>query len=187
VLAVAELKQNSEVNKIIRGMQQQPANKNDRWLGLAMNAALHSHPPLQSKAAESAVDKKAKSKIDQVIVINVVKNVMKFDKELIEVKAGSTIQIRLNNPDFMQHNLLVLKPHTMEKVGKAADQLAAAPEGEKMHYVPDMPEVIAATPLVDPEGSYTLTVKVPAQPGDYPYICSFPGHWRIMKGMMKVK
>lgn len=187
VLAVAELKQNSELNKIIKGMQQQPANKNDRWVGLAMNAALHSHPTLQSKAAESAIDKKAKSKIDQVIVINVVKNVMKFDKELIEVKAGSTIQIRLNNPDFMQHNLLVLKPNTMEKVGKAADQLAAAPEGEKMHYVPDMPEVIAATPLVDPEGSYTLTVKVPAQPGDYPYICSFPGHWRIMKGMMKVK
>ncbi|MEJ7736600.1 MAG: PVC-type heme-binding CxxCH protein [Chitinophagaceae bacterium] len=126
------------------------------------------------------------AKADQVITITVVKNVMKFDKELIQVKAGTTVQIVLQNPDFMQHNLVVIKPKTTEKVGAAADKLAQDPDGAKMNYVPRMPEVLFATPLINPEGKFTLKFKVPDTAGDYPYVCTFPGHWRIMKGIMKV-
>ncbi|WP_395225827.1 hypothetical protein, partial [Salmonella sp. SKLX105803] len=75
-------------------------------------------------------------KIDQVIVINTVKDVMKFDKPLISVKAGTTIQITLNNVDFMQHNFVLIKPNTLKKVGAAADLLAQDPNGAKMQYVP---------------------------------------------------
>jgi azurin len=49
-----------------------------------------------------------------------------------------------------------------------------------------MPDVLAATPMINPGGKYTLLVKVPNVPGDYPYICTFPGHWRIMKGILRV-
>jgi azurin len=49
-----------------------------------------------------------------------------------------------------------------------------------------MPEVLQATPLINPEGKYTLKFRVPMVTGSYPYICTFPGHWRIMKGVMKV-
>lgn len=126
------------------------------------------------------------AKIDKVIVLNVVKDVMKYDKELITAKAGTTIQIVLNNPDFMQHNLLVLKPGSLEKVGAEADKMVTDPNGAKMHYVPKMPEVIASTPMINPGGKYTLTVKIPNVPGDYPFVCTFPGHWRIMKGILRV-
>jgi azurin len=34
--------------------------------------------------------------------------------------------------------------------------------------------------------SHTLRFFAPDEPGDYPYICTFPGHWRVMKGVMKV-
>jgi azurin len=126
------------------------------------------------------------NKVDKVIVMKVVKDVMKFDKELITAKAGSTVQIVLQNPDFMQHNLVLIKPGTLQKVGAASDKLAQDPNGAKMNYVPRMPEVIKATPLVNPGGKYTLTIQIPDTPGDYPYVCTFPGHWRIMKGVMRV-
>ena len=136
---------------------------------------------LDTSAASEVVEN-----VDQVIVLNTLKDVMKYDKELITAKAGTTIQIVLNNPDFMQHNLLLLKPGTMEAVGAAADKLASDPNGQEMNYVPQMPEVLAATPLINTGGSYTLTIKLPNTPGDYPYICTFPGHWRIMKGILRV-
>ena len=125
-------------------------------------------------------------KVDQVIALKVVQNVMKFDKELLQVKAGTTVQIVFQNPDFMQHNFVLIKPKTLDKVGEAADKMAQDPNGAKVSYVPKMPEVLQSTPLVNPEGKFTLTFKVPALPGDYPYICTFPGHWRLMKGVMKV-
>src|SRR5690606_36199209 len=118
-------------------------------------------------------------KVDQIIVVNTLKDVMKYDKELITAKAGTTIQIVLNNPDFMQHNLLLIKPGTMEAVGAAADRLASDPEGQRLEYVPAMPEVLASTPLINTGGSYTITIKLPNVKGDYPYVCIFPGHWRI--------
>jgi azurin len=125
-------------------------------------------------------------KIDQTIVLKVVKDVMKYDKQLLTAKAGTTIQIIFENPDFMQHNLLLIKPNSLNKVGAAADKLAQEPNGAKINYVPKMPEVLKATPLVNPGGKYTLTIKLPDVPGDYPYVCTFPGHWRIMNGILRV-
>jgi azurin len=128
----------------------------------------------------------ATGKIDKTIILKVLKDVMKYDKQLITAKAGTTIQIVLQNPDFMQHNFVLIKPNTLEKVGAAADKLAQDPNGAKMQYVPKMPEVLKATPLINPGGKFTLTVKLPDVPGDYPFVCTFPGHWRIMKGILRV-
>ena len=124
--------------------------------------------------------------VSQVIELNTVKDIMKYDKELLTAKAGTIIQIVLNNTDHMQHNLVLAKPGATESIGAAADQLVSDPNGATMNYVPRMPEVLAATPLIDPGESYTLTIKLPDTPGDYPYICTFPGHWRIMKGILRV-
>ena len=134
----------------------------------------------------AAAPAKTTASVAKVIVLKVVKDVMKYDKILVSAKAGTTIQIVLENPDFMQHNLVLIKPKTLEKVGAAADKLAQDPNGVKMQYVPKMNEVIQATPLINPGGKYTLTIKVPDTPGDYPYVCTFPGHWRIMNGILRV-
>jgi len=74
----------------------------------------------------------------------------------------------------------------MAKVGAAADKMAQDPKGAERQYVPKMPEVLFYTPLVNPEQTFKLRFKVPDALGDYPFICSFPGHWRIMNGIMKV-
>jgi azurin len=86
----------------------------------------------------------------------------------------------------MQHNLVLIKPNTLEKVGAAADQLAQDPNGLKMSYVPIMPEVLKATPLINPGSKFVLTVVLPAEPGDYPFVCTYPGHWRMMNGILRV-
>ena len=126
-------------------------------------------------------------KPDQVIVLRTVQNEMKFEKTKITVKAGTIVEIVLTNIDFMQHNLLVLKPGSMERVGAAADKLSQVPEGVSMQYIPSVPDVLFATPLVNPDQQFSLKFRVPEIPGDYPYICSYPGHWRIMNGVLSVE
>ena len=143
------------------------------------NAKLEMLESIAAPAAKSG-------KIDKVIILKVVKDVMKFDKEIITAKAGTTIQIVVQNPDFMQHNFVLIKQKLLDKVGAAADKLAQDPNGAKMNYVPKMAEVLAATPLINPNQNFTLTLKVPATAGDYPFACTFPGHWRIMNGVFKV-
>jgi hypothetical protein len=41
--------------------------------------------------------------------------------------------------------------------------------------------------MFQPEQSQTLTLRLPPTSGDYPYLCTFPGHWRIMQGVFKVR
>lgn len=120
------------------------------------------------------------------IVMSIVPDMMQFDKEEITVKAGQKVTIELENTDGMQHNMLIIKPGTLDKVGAAADALARDPKGAQIHYVPKMPEVLFATKLLNPEEVVTLTFTAPSQPGDYPFVCTFPGHWRMMNGIMKV-
>lgn len=125
-------------------------------------------------------------KPDQTIILKTVKHEMKFEQEQLTAKAGTVVEIIFDNVDFMQHNFLLLKPGSFQKVGAAADKLAESPEGLKLEYIPQIPEVLAATPLVNPDSKFRLKFRVPDIPGNYPYICSYPGHWRIMNGVLKV-
>lgn len=122
----------------------------------------------------------------QVVQIKTVKNEMKYDLSEFVVEAGKPVKIVFENPDFMQHNLLIVQPGTLETVGAAADQLATDPQGAEKNYVPEISEVLFSTPLVDPEQTIELTFMAPETPGEYPFVCTFPGHWRIMQGTMKV-
>jgi azurin len=65
--------------------------------------------------------------------------------------------------------------------------MAKDPSGILKHFVPATPDVLHATKLVDPQASTVLRFKAPAVPGDYPYVCTFPGHWVIMNGVMAVQ
>jgi azurin len=71
-------------------------------------------------------------------------------------------------------------------VGKAADAMASLKDGYERNFVPNIPEVLFSTPLVSAGKSFQLDFKTPVKPGDYPFICSFPGHWRVMKGVLQV-
>jgi azurin len=111
---------------------------------------------------------------------------MLFDKSTFTVPAGKQVSLVFKNSDDMAHNVVITRPGNMEKVGKAAEAMAMLKDGYEKNFVPKIPEVLFATPLVNGGKSFTLDFTAPARPGEYPFICSFPGHWQMMKGVMKV-
>jgi azurin len=111
---------------------------------------------------------------------------MQFDVKRFEVKAGQPVKLVLANPDAMQHNLVIVKPGALEEVGVAGNEMAKDPDGIKKDFVPRSDKVLHATKLINPQATTILRFKAPAEPGSYPYVCTFPGHWVIMNGVMEV-
>lgn len=113
---------------------------------------------------------------------------LKFTPVEFTVKAGSAVQLVFRNPDNLYHNLVIVKAGALDKIGLKADIMAGDPAGLDKNYVPDDPDVLHWTPQITLgiARSHTLNFFAPEEPGDYPYICTFPGHWRVMRGVMKV-
>lgn len=126
------------------------------------------------------------TKIDQRIVIKTVPHQLKFDKNLIVVKAGIMLELVLENVDEMPHNLLIIKPGSLQRVGAEADRLARDVNAAKIHFVPQIADVLFSTKVVELGESFSLTFRVPKEPGDYPFLCTYPGHWRVMNGILRV-
>lgn len=137
-------------------------------------------PAEEAKAAEISIPGKT------VIRLTAVPARMAFDKTSITVAAGSDIALIFENTDGMPHNVVIIKPGSSEKVGHAAEAMAAQKDGYEKNFVPQIPEVLFATPLVNSGKNFRLDFKAPGKAGDYPFICSFPGHWQTMKGVIKV-
>lgn len=120
------------------------------------------------------------------VVISTVPEQMRYNLKEFTVKAGKKFTLRFENPDNMPHNIVFAQIGAKEEVGHLADKLAADPEAAKRDYVPDSPKVIFHAPIVDDHSQITVEFTAPEKPGDYPYMCTFPGHWTIMNGTMKV-
>ncbi|PRY89252.1 PVC-type heme-binding CxxCH protein [Mongoliibacter ruber] len=122
-----------------------------------------------------------------IVKVGVIPHEMKYDITSFKVKAGQAVIIDFENKDFMQHNLIIGKIGSLEKLGKAADEMARDPKGMEKQYIPETPEIIVASKLVDPDNLESLMFIAPAQAGEYPFVCTVPGHWRIMNGKMIVE
>ncbi len=194
ILALADMPQSDEVGTLLLAAQKDPANTNDKWIAMALQVGIAKHV----KGAAETILAKNKETVEQealarfpanrvqTVKIGVIQNEMKFDTKVITARAGGVVEIEFTNPDFMQHNLLILQKGSLEKVGAAADKLAQDPKGIEMNYIPKMPEVLFATKLINPAETVKVRFRVPTEAGDYPFICSFPGHWRIMNGVLTV-
>jgi azurin len=119
--------------------------------------------------------------------IMTIKEAMKYSPAEFTVPAGATVELIFENVDAMQHNWVLGALGSQEKIGLAADKMITAADGAAKNYIPAMPEVLAYTPLVESDGRVKVVFKAPIVPGNYPFLCTFPGHWRIMNGVMKVE
>jgi azurin len=122
----------------------------------------------------------------QAIEIETGKN-LTFQQTEIHVKSGQAVALKLNNPDVVPHNWVLVQPDQLKAVGDLANRLIANPEAYARHYVPDSPQVIVYTDIVQPGQSQTIQFNAPDKPGRYPYLCTFPGHWMVMNGVMIVE
>jgi uncharacterized cupredoxin-like copper-binding protein len=111
---------------------------------------------------------------------------MSYDKKELTVKAGETVTINFMNPDTAQHNFLLAQPGSMKIIGAAADKFVRDDTGDDVQYVPRLPQIIYAAPVLEPKKTTTFSFKAPAAPGQYVIICTFPGHWKTMNAVLNV-
>jgi putative heme-binding domain-containing protein len=122
----------------------------------------------------------------RVVRIGTVYERMAYDVETIAVQAGRPVLFVLANADVMPHNFVVTRPGTMQEVGELAEAQAQDPAFAKRQFVPEHSAVLAASTLMQPQATQRLAFEVPSAPGVYPYVCTYPGHWRRMFGALYV-
>ncbi len=116
------------------------------------------------------------------IVIRPVGNEMKYQTIEFTVKAGQRVKVIMDNTatvEAMQHNVVITKPGTnTNDVGMAAVQA-----GEAADYIPEHDAILFYTAIAKPGEKTEIEFTAP-DPGDYPYVCTVPGHFALMKGVM---
>ncbi len=120
-----------------------------------------------------------------------VSDLMQFPLKRFSLPAGSTLTLTLRHTggmslELMGHNWVLLDKETPVEsfVGEASGAVDS-------DYVPTTGwdgAVLAKTRMLGGGQSDTITFEVPAEPGDYPYVCTFPGHFFAgMKGVLEVR
>lgn len=145
-------------------------------LGLAPLAAGCAEPPGPTPEQIALFEQP----VDAELVVGADKNAMRYSVTRIEAPAGATVRLVMDNTastsPAMIHNVVVLSDRgAIDRVGRAA----AAEEDN----IPDDPAVRFYTPLTRP-GQRSAVVFTMPPPGEYPFICTFPGHWQAMQGTL---
>jgi len=106
-----------------------------------------------------------------------------FTQTQLEVNANARITLKFSNSSAaQQHNWVLVQPGQADSV--ATDGIGA---GEANNYVVNGDtRVIASTKLAKPKETVEVVFDAPT-PGSYPFICTFPGHATVMRGILIVK
>jgi azurin len=140
--------------------------------------------PKQSPAPAPAPQPIAKPAQHVEIELSTVANTMTFDKKELTVPTGAEVHLVLKNHATMAtlpHNWVLVKSGTEASVAAAGLKL-----GDQAGYI-DMrdKDMLVHTPLTKPGENAEVTFTAP-EPGTYPYICTVPGHYMMMKGVLTV-
>jgi putative heme-binding domain-containing protein len=122
----------------------------------------------------------------RVIRIATVPHRMAYDREQFAVQAGKPLQIIFENPDIMPHNFVIVQPGKLQPIGELAEATAQDPAVQARGYAPKSPDVLLASELLQGQQQQVINFTAPKKPGVYPYVCTYPGHWRRMYGALYV-
>ncbi len=148
--------------------------------------AVHCHDTGGERYIDVGIGKVTRLKADVVFTLNTVSQKMAYDKKILYATTGQTVEIVLTNKDQMPHNLVVIQAGSLETFGKMVDSFLQTPDAAKSGYVPDSRYVLGTTKMLDPGEVGSVVFEVPEKPGRYPFLCTFPGHWRMMQGVIIV-
>jgi putative membrane-bound dehydrogenase-like protein len=121
------------------------------------------------------------------VTLSVVTGENRFDQTSFTARPGQAVRLVFNNTDDMQHNVVVLQRDSLATVEKALIAMMADPNAQARGFIPETPLVLFNTPLVNARQSATIEFTAPTAPGEYPFICTFPGHWITMRGVLRVE
>ena len=174
------------LDTLVDGMKQASSEERSSDAGLAAWQFAENLTTLLP-AAEGKARRKVLADLGvRVVKIGTVYERMAYDKETFAVQAGKPVLFVLENVDAMPHNFVIARPGSMQTVGELAEKEAQNPAFAKQNFVPKSSDVLAASTLMQPQASQRVTFTAPTQPGVYPYVCTYPGHWRRMFGAMYV-
>tara|TARA_B100000780_G_scaffold68338_1_gene45222 strand:- start:1118 stop:1585 length:468 start_codon:yes stop_codon:yes gene_type:complete len=140
-----------------------------------------------SNTAKNKTDSKSETKVPKEISIELSSSDnMLFDKKFIYVNSRQKITLTLNHTGqfdkkIMGHNFVLLK-----KGVDVTDYATRAMSARDNEYIAEGDDAIAYTKIIGGGQSDTIIFDAP-QKGSYTYICSFPGHYGIMRGILIVK
>ena len=122
----------------------------------------------------------------RVVRIEAVPENLAFNLKWFVVQAARPVQLVFANTDNMPHNVVIGRPGSVEAIGNAGSAMPMPIDPNAKAFVPDLPQVLFSTNLVQPGETGRLSFTAPKEPGEYIYVCTFPGHWVRMYGVMLV-
>lgn len=131
--------------------------------------------------AAAGVPLAAQAKADTTITIRADGSTLEFQPARISVKNGTRLRLRFVNAGTLPHNFVI--PRSDDDIDALA--VAAYQAGES-GFVPvaDREKLLAFTALASPGDTVDVTFVVP-EPGEYTYVCLFPGHANSMLGTLR--
>ena len=141
---------------------------------------------LLPKAEAKAARKRLGELGVRVVRVGTLTDQMLFDRDRLIVQAGRPVEFVFENTDIMPHNFVIVRPGALEEVGNQAEAFGSQPGAAARGYVPPNPKVLLGSKLLQPREAESLRWQAPTQPGVYPYVCTYPGHWRRMYGALYV-
>lgn len=155
----------------------------------AVDKAIAAHPILADMALnETRVVNPYSKRIQQArpIELKTGKNLTYATREL---RAGRNepIALTLVNPDVVPHNWVLVRQGALQRVGAMANRLITDPAAFARQYIPESDDVLCHTDIVGPGQNQTIYFRTPSEPGRYPFLCTFPGHWMVMNGELIVE
>ena len=163
----------------------EPRERNSDQAKLALQLAESVRTRLDV-ASRARFEKRLSEVVVPLIPLGTVRERMIYDRETIAVQAGRPVEFRLTNTDNMPHNFTVVLPGFMAEVGELAEATGRDADAAARHFIPKSDRILVGSKLVQPEQSDSIFFEVPKEPGIYPYVCTYPGHWRRMYGALYV-
>lgn len=152
---------------------------------LARSAAIKEPTPSASQAAFDTQE--TLKRID----VECIPERMLFSQAQMTATLGQPLKIVFTNPDATDHNLVFVQPDSLAEVGMAANEMARDPRNANSDFIPRemSAQILVASKMIGPTRAARIDVlrfNAPTEPGIYPYVCTFPGHWVVMNGVLAV-
>jgi len=130
--------------------------------------------------------------VDRTVTIQPKGNQMKYKQTEVTVAPGETVKLVFENTassPSMQHNVVIAESNSGDLLSKIGQKGTQA--GSSNDYIPQdgslQEKIVANTPMSKPGETVEVTFTVPEEPGEYGYVCTYPGHYATMQGTMYVK
>ena len=122
------------------------------------------------------------------LILEAPEGIMRFEQQQLHAFAGQSIILSFENRNTELHNAAFLRPGTnMQSFGEALNGYMAHSEAVQNEYIPpeQQPLVVGSTGVLEMGQSLEISLGMLSE-GTYPYVCTVPGHWAVMQGVLTV-